>query len=364
MSKRKKPIFARRHRRQSAHRQLKPVAIKRLTGHEPKSWHGIVPHLRAGRYHIDDRPVGGDAPKDFIWVYRSAKGGVRPTDWRTWTAYIAKIGHQFYPAESVTEQLITRVGQICGLDIAESKLLVCANQVRFLSRYFLREKEILNHGAEILGGYLADKQFVDGVAVERAEKDLFTFQVFCTAILTSFPANHDDILRGFVRMIGFDALVGNQDRHFYNWGVITHPTGALKPRFAPIYDTARGLFWNTVESGLARYAKPDSLAAYVRRSKPQIGWDGWVDAEGELCHFDLVKRIATYDPTYRGMLEKLGKSALASIDACEGMIDAEFAAILSEARLELIKRCLRLRFQTFAKTFEGMSYVETSAGRR
>jgi hypothetical protein len=354
MPNQRKAIFARRRgaqRHSGSGRTLEPVKIKRLTGFEPRSWPSSVPRLRAGRYLVDERPVGGDAPKDFIWIYRCQKGGVRLESWRTWPAYIAKVGHQFYPAESITEQLITRIGQICGLQIADSRLMLCAGQVRFLSRYFLRGGEILNHGAEILGGYLSDKEFVDGVAVERAEKDLFTFQVFCTALKVRFPGSDNDIIRGFVRMIGFDALIGNQDRHFYNWGVITHPTGASAPRFAPIYDTARGLFWNTPESGLGKYFQDQSLIPYIRRAKPQIGWDGWDSNGGEISHFDLVGSVAAHDMRYWRWLEELGKSAWNSLAACEGMIDAEFGDLLSEDRRELIKRCLRIRFDEFTKIF-------------
>lgn len=316
----------------------------------PVNWLG-VPSLRAGHFHVDEREVGGDAPKDFIWVYECMPGGCRPVDWHKWPAYIAKVGHQYYPAESITEQLITRIGQICRLRIADSRLMICAGQIRFLSRYFLRPGEILNHGAEILVGYLADKGFVEGVTDQKAEKDLFTFQVFCTAIKARFPDHHEDLTGGFVRLIGFDALVGNQDRHFYNWGVITNARGVASPRFAPIYDTARGLFWNTPESGLVRFEQPQALEAYVRRSKPQIGWDGWADSKGDLGHFDLIGCIAAHDVRYWRWLEQLGKTASANLERIEGMIDAEFGALISERRRHLIKRCLRLRFETFAQVF-------------
>jgi HipA-like C-terminal domain len=347
----RKPVFGRRRSRPALQgRPLQSVIIKRYTEYEPVPWVG-VPALRAGRFRVDEREVGGDAPKDFVWIYECRPGGCRPADWHKWPAYIAKVGHQFYPAESITEQLITRIGQECGLKIADSRLMICAGQIRFLSRYFLQPGEILNHGAEILVGYLADKGFVEGVTSEKAEKDLFTFQVFCTAMKVRFPAHHEQLTKDFVRLIGFDALVGNQDRHFYNWGVITNATGPLTPRFAPIYDTARGLFWNTIESGLVKFDQLQALEAYVRRSRPQIGWDGWDESRGELGHFDLIGSIGAHDVRYWKWLEQLGKTALATLGSIEGMIDAEFGNLLSVHRRELIKRCLRLRFETFAKVF-------------
>lgn len=45
-------------------------------------------------------------------------------------------------------------------------------------------------------------------------------------------------------MLLFDALTDNNDRHYYNWGVISHIKNEHKPYFLPVYDTAKGLLWN------------------------------------------------------------------------------------------------------------------------
>jgi len=273
--------------------------------------------------------------------------------YQRWPAYIAKVGHQFYPAESITEQLMTRVGEVYGLRMAQSKLMICAGQLRFMSRYFLMQDQMLNHGADILSGWLEDETFVTGVAGEKAEKGVFTFQVYCAAIRSIFPRDHEQLLRDFVRMIGFDALVGNQDRHFYNWGVITNTTGSIKPKFAPIYDTARGLFWNTTERDIVKFKDEQALMAYVRRSRPQIGWDDWQESNGELGHFDLVSYVATLEAEFMRWLQQVGRHAAEKQRACEGMIDAEFDKLLSNGRRELIKRCLRLRLTTYNEIFAG-----------
>ncbi|MBC8883138.1 hypothetical protein H9X57_06230 [Flavobacterium piscinae] len=51
-------------------------------------------------------------------------------------------------------------------------------------------------------------------------------------------------------MLLFDALTGNNDRHYYNWGVISHIKNEHKPYFSPVYDTARGLLWNDSDKKL------------------------------------------------------------------------------------------------------------------
>ncbi|MDQ2841009.1 MAG: HipA domain-containing protein [Acidobacteriota bacterium] len=289
---------------------------------------------------MTDRSVGGDAPKDFIHVYCSGTGRRDNPD--TWPSYIAKVGHKWYPSESVTEQLMTRVGEFLGFRMAESRLMYSCDQIRFLSRYFLLKDESLVHGAEIVAGHLVDSQFVEDVGQQHLEKDIFTFQVLCQSIRTLFPDAGSKILLDFVGMIAFDALVGNQDRHLYNWGVIDPTRGAADPRFSPIFDTARGLFWNTGEAGLQKYADSKSLNKYVEAARPLIGWDG----ERDVNHFRLVRNIAALSGEYRDHLCALGNCDLAALGA---MITEEFSRLLSRSRVGLIQRTLELRFCLYAK---------------
>lgn len=90
-----------------------------------------------------------------------------------------------------------------------------------------------------------------------------------------------------------DALIGNNDRHFYNWGIITNISGKEKPIFSPIYDTARGLFWNEHEDKLKRILQdknrlPQFIMSYAENSVPKIGWEGL----NKLNYFDLIEQIS------------------------------------------------------------------------
>jgi hypothetical protein len=261
----------------------------------------------------------------------------------TWPAYIAKVGHQFYPAESLTEQLMTRIGESFGVDVARSRLMVCDGQLRFLSRHFLGgEDEILTHAAQILAGHLSDESFVERVAENKVEKEIFTFQVLCAAICDRFPASHSEILLGLVEMIGFDALVGNNDRHLYNWGVIESLTGSFPARFSPVFDTARGLFWNIQEHKLAGRSSASALASYVKGTVPRIGWDGEVR---DIDHFELVGLVARHSPVYSERLKSLANPQ--ALKESLAVVETEFRRTFSDQRRELIKRCLSMRFERF-----------------
>jgi hypothetical protein len=299
-------------------------------------------------YFIDDTvSIGGDAPKDFIRMYQYGKA--RRRNRRKWTAYIAKAGHKWYPTESITEHLLNRIGQTLGFRMADSSLRIAGGQLRFLSTYFLSPgAQELVHGADIYAGYLADKEFVDIVETQRLAREFFTFQFAEKAILDMFPANAETLLFAFVQVLFFDAIIGNNDRHFYNWGVIRTIRGTKLPVFAPVYDTARGLFWNEREEQVQRRVKegaqqPSSLRTFLERyttkSLPKTGWE---DDPGTLNHFQLAEHLCRHNTTYLtfliGILHEEQEKRILQ------MIDMEFSRLLSIERIFLVKECLKYRF--------------------
>ncbi len=84
--------------------------------------------------------------------------------------------------KSGTEHLLTRIGQLLDLKMAETSLVSAHGQIRFLSRYFLRRNQRLEHGTQIFADYLKDDQFVEEVEEEGATQDMFTFQFIEEAI--------------------------------------------------------------------------------------------------------------------------------------------------------------------------------------
>jgi HipA-like C-terminal domain len=227
--------------------QLKEIAPENRTGFMPKKINRFVQVIKKKDFIVDhDFSVGGDAPKNFIRVYEY--GSAKRDDPASWLKYIAKTGHKWYPNESITELLLNNLGSALGLTMAKSKLAIISGQLRFLSEYFLSSPEYeLVHGADIFADYVMDKVWVEDVEQKKLARKFFTFQFAEKAIQKAFPQNFSDLLHEFVKLLIFDAIVGNNDRHFYNWGIIKDITDTIPPKFSPIFDTARGLFWNQKE---------------------------------------------------------------------------------------------------------------------
>ncbi|MFM9949316.1 MAG: hypothetical protein ACKV1O_15370 [Saprospiraceae bacterium] len=191
--------------------------------------------------------------------------------------------------------------------------------------------------------------------VEEIEKDRRTVRNFFTFQFTECAIQHrfghgdisEKIIADLIRMLCFDAITGNNDRHIYNWGIICHIKGERAPRFSPIYDSARGLFWNEHEEKLTRFREktPDgvsNLERYTLTSMPRIGWDGVQNPN----HFDLAGLIYQHRSKFRFIFDEMLHPERET--AANTLLEQEFKKLFSTTRYNLIKKCLNLRFHALS----------------
>lgn len=308
---------------------------------------GAIEILREKDYCVEDRLLDGDAPKQFIRVYRFLPdSGIHRNNPRTWIPYIAKTAEKWYPHESVIEFMINRIGQVLGLNMNEVELYRINSQIRFLSRYFLKNNETLTHGAEICGEYLDDIPFAKEIANEKkSSRELFTFQFIEQAMAAKFKGESEGLMSEIVRMIIYDGLVGNNDRHFYNWGVITN-TKKLNtvPRFAPLYDSARGLLWNNSDDWIVNNLQAMSrdgkkVERYINDACPRIS----IDDDSGIDHFGLISYLKNYNAGYSVLIKEM--SSFDNEERIIEMLKIEFFSFFIKERCKLIEYIVRERFK-------------------
>ncbi len=330
----------------SAIKQIRP---ENYSGYNPPGLAKVVQTIKKKNFMVvNDFSLGGDAPKDFIKVYKF--GRVKYQDTKNWIKYIAKTGHKWYPNESITEHLLNTIGVALGLHMSHSELAVISGQLRFLSEYFLQDQgQELVHGVDIFAGYVADRAFIEDIEHQKLAREFFTFQFTEKAIVFAFPEDQQEIMNDFVKLLVFDAIVGNNDRHFYNWGVVKSIDGVHKPYFSPIFDTARGLFWNDSEQKIVERINQKLqfeayLNKYILNSYPKTGWEG----ESDLNHFELIKRVKLHNSNYADFIDDLlsKEKEKKVID----VIKTNFSLLLSVERLYIVTECLKSRFHQLRKS--------------
>lgn len=300
--------------------------------------------LKEKNYIVKNYSLDGDSPKHFIKAYFFIPDSqTRRNSPNSWTSYIAKSAEKWYPHESVIEYMINRIGQVMGLEMNEIKLLKINGQIRFLSRYFLNKNEKLIHGAEICGEHLGDMEMAEEIAKNKnTSRALFTFEFIKDAIRTVFPKSFESILLQLVKMVTFDALSGNNDRHFYNWGVIDTKKKTPKlPIFSPIYDSARGLLWNYSDENLIKIyeRKGKKIEKYIDEACPRIS----IETNTAANHFELIDFLKRYNKEYSEIVVELSQKA--KEEEIIEMLNKEFYHLFIKERCELITLILRNRFK-------------------
>jgi len=231
----------------------------------------VVRTLDPRAYELRSAATGisivGSAPKDLLFMGRAEEWDV---------AYIAKAPHHVSARECVTEQIISAVGSALPLRLAESQVVLLGREVsgdrdvRFLSRYFLkRAEEQLVHGAELVAAFLqADPEEVERTfgRGSRAEQSFYTVEALLDILRDACRQGEFVAVRdGFGRMLAFDAIVGANDRHAMNWGVVRNVIRSGPLRFSPLFDTARGLFWDHTDAKFRSIDQRDDREGYIRR---------------------------------------------------------------------------------------------------
>ena len=231
-----------------------------------------------------------------------------------------------YRYEFWSEILASEIGQLLKLNILRYDVAYHKTEMGCISGFMNTEGESeLTEGIQYLTGYSTAYK-----PTRKESKTEYTFQFICNA-LKSF--DFGKYVNEIIKIIIFDSLIGNGDRHQENWGIITYnkeaisfykkesknlsykffirtllsATGwvfenfpkfssrmkiklhSLMPnRFAPIYDSGSCLGRELLEERVQQLLKDDKqLLLYIEKGTSEIHWEG-----KKLSHFDLIKNIA------------------------------------------------------------------------
>jgi HipA-like C-terminal domain len=312
---------------------------------------GSVDHFRV----IKDITVRGATEKDIL------------EDPQSGNLYIAKLGGRNNDLEVMTEYAIFLVGRSLGVLVADARIASYNGRLRFLSKYFLdrRKSEELVHGMQLFSELYDENTVTAVLGDERSEQEMFRVQAVKAAFGAHYlqygPHLEDDLFGGFVSMLTHDALIGVMDRHHENWGVIVQRGREDDPpRFAPLYDSARGLFCNVTDSQMAsRFLVGErgerELDKYVAKSRPLVGCEGLLVPRGRkfVTHDQLLAAVYRAYPNQRERILRI----LASYDwrRVRDDLNRDLAVLCSARRRMLILRCLRRRIRVLRRAIDGVA---------
>ena len=246
-----------------------------------------------------------------------------------------------YTNEYIAEKIAYELACILSIPCAKVDIGTYKGKIGSMSYMMLDPiKEDLVHGVDYIvkkyPNYNGDK-FFDVVTGE-----IYSIQMIldCTSEL--------HIEKDFLKIVIFDCLIGNSDRHHCNWGIIvdkaTHNT-----RVAPMYDNGSSLACYVRLQDVNNYFQDNNRFRALVNSKSQsrIGWQEIKKPR----HFELLKYIKEqyYDETIE--IVKTIKDNL-NENVIDRIIDEYSDEIIHPEFKRLIKRFLKERMRKILETYE------------
>jgi hypothetical protein len=257
-----------------------------------------------------------------------------------------------YKYEFWSEIIASEVGRYLNLNVLVYDIAYIRSEIGCLSRLMISSQEILKEGINYLRGYNNKYDPED-----KKKGNEYTFS-FIKETLEFYGIKEK--IKDIIKVIIFDSLIGNGDRHQENWGFIisnSNQQQASSIKFSPIYDNGSCLGRKIDDEKINKILNDSNmLNAYINRGKSEIRWNNGI----ALNHFELIKNIKIKYKEYSEFITDIINKIIVRYDENDikeivTEIDSKLPEILKQHKLpqkrkELIIKMLSLRIEQLKNT--------------
>lgn len=188
-------------------------------------------------------------------------------------AFFKYEGNGYLASEACSEKMSYEIAKVLGYDCAKIEL----------ARDFDGKLGVLNYFFIKVG----NTEHMDAVSYLNIHDDERPRFYTISNIKRTLDELDECLFKDFIKIMIFDALVGEQDRHEENWG-IEFISGKYK--ISPLYDNGDNLLRDFKNEEYAKkyYDGIKSFDAYINRSRTIIYKE---NGEEQYKHFELIKYL-------------------------------------------------------------------------
>ncbi|MFA5159212.1 MAG: HipA domain-containing protein [Candidatus Omnitrophota bacterium] len=268
--------------------------------------------------------------------------------------FLFKESHSRHPVEFWSEVIAHKVGELVNISTPETFCAKFENTYGALIRFFLKIKdrkivEELRHGGDLILAKHPD--------FDRRKGESHNIYFVEEVLVKNLGRDH--LFKEFLKLLVFDAIIGNTDRHQDNWGLIV-PSDKTKNeiKLTPAFDNSDSLGRELVDEKLGSFLEEGELKLrrYIERGSPHLRWsDDGINLEW-INHFELLKRLAEKWPAIADNV----KEQTSFTDETIRNILKPFSGfnidipkyVLTSNRVKLIERIICIRRDLLRERFE------------
>lgn len=179
----------------------------------------------------------------------------------------------YFTTESCSEKMSFEIAKVLDYNCAHVELARDKDgTLGILSEFFVE----LENNFHIDAKLFLKKEFVD-------RKDFYNL----SNIKNTIDFLNPTMFNNFIKLMIFDALIGEQDRHEENWGFTFSKDNDVS--FSPFYDNGDNLLNKFCDENYAKkYYGDAAFDKYIRRSKTLIYKEG---LNSKFRHFELIEYL-------------------------------------------------------------------------
>lgn len=184
------------------------------------------------------------------------------------------------PFEVWSEVLAYEIGTLIGVDVPLCVPSKCHGTWGVLVKSFLESQgDSLIHGGDLLAIFDPhyDREMGTRGSIQAIQD-----------VLRSL--GNEALVESLFRILLFDALIGNRDRHQENWGLVIRKSGQRAYEVAPAFDNGASLAKEfKADEAMANKWATVGLSEYAERGTSEVRWQTSLTFE-HLTHFEFLHR--------------------------------------------------------------------------
>ena len=292
-------------------------------------------------YKLQSEPTKGSRDKQ--WV-------VKPADDTSnfGELYLFKESNKRYPAEFWVEIVASEIGKLVGVKTPETYCARMGEKYAALIKFFLKiewdEKNNRHERTETLfeGGDIITSSNPTFDRKKGERHNIYTVE----KIFLNYERGES--FKEFLKILIFDAIIGNTDRHQDNWGFIfNNKTNTIV--LAPAYDNSTSLGSELLDEKLSDYFDENEvkLIRYINKGKPHLRWSENGEDLERINHFQFLDNIYKEKPYISDYVIEMTSFSDVQVeevlDKVSGIKIENPKYRLTQIRKNLIKRIICIR---------------------